>query len=62
MAMVIKWNQAADHLFLPNIKLFQKTKSGLELIPCLIFWIVFKEKYLSWDILLTDQISLYGCL
>ena len=25
------WNKAADHLLLPHIKLFQKTKRGLEL-------------------------------
>ena len=28
----IYWNKAPDHLLLPQIKLFQKTKRGLELI------------------------------
>ena len=31
-AIEIYWNQAADHLHLPNIKLFKKTKSELELV------------------------------
>ena len=30
--------------------------------PCPIFCIIFKEKYFSWDALLTDQISLPGCI
>ena len=32
-----KTNQAANHLFLPNIKLFKRTKSGLELVFVLHF-------------------------
>ena len=28
----IYWNEAADHLFLPHIKLFKKIKGGLELV------------------------------
>ena len=51
-------NQAIDHLLLPNIKFFSKSK----ICPCLIFCIIFKEKYFPWDIVLTDQISLSGCL
>ena len=31
-AIEIQWNQAADYLFLINIKLFKITKSGLELV------------------------------
>ena len=37
-------------------------KRGLELVSCLIFCMVFEEKYLSCYILLTDQISLPDCL
>ena len=32
-----KTNQAANHLFLPNIKLFKRTKSSLELVFVLHF-------------------------
>ena len=28
----IYWNQAADHLLLPHVRLFYKTKRGLELV------------------------------
>ena len=31
-AIEIYWNEAADHLLLPHIKLFEKMKRGLELI------------------------------
>ena len=49
-------------LFLPYIKLFQKIKRDLELASCVIFWIIFEEKYFSRYILLIDQISLPNCL
>ena len=62
-AIEIQINQAADHLVLPNIKLFlKKEKADWNQFPCLIFCIIFKEKYFSWDTLLNDQISLSGCL
>ena len=54
--------QAADHLLLPYIKLFKKTKGGLKLVSLLIFSMIFEEKYFSCYILLPDQILLSGCL
>ena len=30
--------------------------------PCLIYWLIFEEKNFTGYILLTDQISLSGCL
>ena len=41
---------------------FEKQKVVWNYFPCRIFCIVFKENYFSWDVLLTDQISLAGCL
>ena len=43
----------------------KKTKRGLELSPYLIFCMIFEEKYFSCFscyVLLTDRISLFGCL
>ena len=54
--------QAADHLLLPYIKLFKKTKGGLKLVSLLIFSMIFEEKYFSCYILLPDQNLLPGCL
>ena len=45
----------------PHIKLFSQTKRGLDLIPCLIFYMIFEEKYLSCYILSSDQISVPVC-
>ena len=52
----IYWNQAVDHLLLPHIKLFKKSKRGMGLASLL-----FEEKYLSFYILLPDQVSLSCC-
>ena len=38
------WNQAAYHLLLPHIKLFQKTRRGLELVSLSHFMLDFWRK------------------
>ena len=43
------------------LRLFKKTKRGLELVPLPHFLHDFKDKYLSCYIILTDQISLSDC-
>ena len=40
----------------------QKLETLLKWFPCLIFYMIFDEKYFSCYILLTDQISLPDCL
>ena len=50
-----------DHLHLPCIKLFYKTKRGLELVHLSHILQGFEEKYFSCYILLTDQVILSGC-
>ena len=44
------------------LSFFKKIKGGQELVSCLIFLIIFEEKYFSCNSLLIDQISLSGCL
>ena len=44
-----------------EVKLFQKTKRGLELVSLLIVCMIFEEKYFSYFIL-SDQISMSDCL
>ena len=58
----IYWNLSADHLLSRHMKLSYKTRWGLELVSQLIFCLNCKDKYFSCNILLTDQISLSGCL
>ena len=53
-AIKIKWNQAADHLLLPNIKLLKKQKSSVWPVSLPYFLHNFKEKYFSLDVVLTD--------
>ena len=55
-ASEIYFNYIADHLLLPHFKLFSKTKRGLQLVSLIYFL------HNSWYILLTDKISLSGCL
>ena len=43
-------------------RFFKKQKEVCNLPPCLIFCMIFKEKYFSRFILLVDQISLPDCL
>ena len=49
-AIKIYWNSATDHLLLPHVKLFWKTKNS----PCLIFYMIIQEKYFTY-IPLTDH-------
>ena len=49
-------------MLLPHIRFFQKIKRSGTNLPCLIFCIIFKQKYLSCYVLLIDQVSLSGCL
>ena len=48
-AIKIYWNQVANSLLLPHIKLFLRNRR------------IFEEKYLSFNVLLTEQVSLPGC-
>ena len=48
--------------FILYMKLLKKQKEAWNQSTCLIFCKIFKEKYFSCYILLTDQTSLYGCL
>ena len=41
------YHKGADHLFWPYIKLFQKTEVDLELVPSLVFCMIFEELYFS---------------
>ena len=43
-------------------KYLKKNKRGLELVSCLVFWLIFEEKSFSCYILLSDQVSLSSCL
>ena len=56
------WKLASDHLFFTTYEAFFSKKSDLELVSCFIFCTIFKEKYFSCYILLSDKISLPGCL
>ena len=49
-------------MLLPHIRLFQKIKRSGTNLPCLIFCIIFKQKYFSCYVLSIDQVSLCGCL
>ena len=49
-------------MLLPHIRLFQKIKRSGTNLPCLIFCIIFKQKYFSCYVLSIDQVSLSGCL
>ena len=61
-AVEIHQNLAADHLVLPHIKFFQKTKSlKLVFLPHFLHDVL-KEKHASSYILSADQISLFFCL
>ena len=40
------WKEAADHLLLPHTKLFKKQKEVWNYSLCLIFCMIFEEKYL----------------
>ena len=52
-----------DHLLLPHLRLFKKnTKRGQELVSLPYFLHDFGREFFSCYILLTDQISLFGCL
>ena len=61
-AIEIDQNEAADRLFSPHVRFFQKTKVVRNQPPCLIYRIIFEEKYFSSYILLIGQIALFGCL
>ena len=54
-------SKAVDHLLLPIIKLFLKTRRGLELVSLPHFVHYFWKTFFCY-ILLTDQITLSGCL
>ena len=43
------------------LSVFKKQKNVWNYPPCLIFCIIFIEKYFSWYIQLIDQVSLSGC-
>ena len=45
-----------------NIYLKKKQKQVRDKSPCLIFRMIFEVKYFSCYILLTAQISLFGCV
>ena len=51
--------QRANHLLLFHIKLLWKLKEVWNYSPCLIFCMIFVEKYFSGYILSTDQILLW---
>ena len=40
------YNYGTDHLFLPQIKLFKKTKRSGTSLPALFFYTIFEEKHL----------------
>ena len=61
-AIEIYWNYGAYHWLFPHINLFLKAKRIWNLSLCLIFCMIFEEKYSSHYILLTGQMSLSGCL
>ena len=49
-------------MLLPYINLIKETNEVWNYCPYLMFCMIFKEKYFSIEILLTDWISLPGCL
>ena len=58
----IYWKQASNQILSALRKLFQKTKIGLELVSLSYSLRGFWRKKLSGYIILTDQVSLSGCL